>query len=146
MKRFLLGLTAVAALAAAAPALAHDHDDDDDWQVQRYDGYGQEYRHIMEGIQHGVSDGSFTPYQARRFYGELQAIRARADWDARHGVDSSGETAWRLRRLHEQMHVIHERGHERMDDGRYSGGSYSGYAGNGDGGGYRYTPYDPYRR
>ncbi len=130
MKRLILAALATSLLAAAAPALAHEGDDDD-WAVQSYDSFQQQYHHIWDGIQHGVSDGSYTPRQAQYFYGQLRSIQARADWEQRTGRFDPDEISDRLDSLHDRMHVAHERGHERLDnDWRYSGyGQRYGYGG-----------------
>src|SRR5215813_1115655 len=71
MKKMLLALLATSTLAIAAPALAHD--DDDDWgRAPSYQVFQQQYRHIWQGIQHGLSDGSYTPGQADYFARQLR--------------------------------------------------------------------------
>src|SRR5437762_2235413 len=74
MKKLMVALLATSTMAFAVPALAHDYDDQayaqDDWN-NGGDSYGefyQEYQHIWQGIQHGLSDGSYTPGQARGYY------------------------------------------------------------------------------
>ena len=129
MNKLLLALLATTVVAAAGPALAHD-DDDDDWGgAPTYQAFDQQYRHIWDGIQHGVSDGSYTPRQARYFYWQLQNIRARADWEQRSGYYDPGDVEARLESLHDQMHVAHERGHERLDNdwNSYGGSSFGRY-------------------
>ncbi|HKR88003.1 MAG TPA: hypothetical protein VJS38_07490 [Phenylobacterium sp.] len=77
MKKLVLAALAAAAMAAvAAPALAHEGDDDD-WSIESYDAFTQQYHHIWDGIQHGVSDGSYSPRQAQYFYRQLRGIQAR---------------------------------------------------------------------
>ena len=144
MKKILLALLATSTLAIAAPALAHD-DDDDDWgAVPTYQTFQQQYRHIWDGIQHGLSDGSYTPGQADYFYRQLRGIQQRAYWQARRGDYDPEWTEGELQRLHERMHVAHERGHDRLDNdwnrGSYGYRSYQPYSG-------YYTPYSySYRR
>lgn len=134
MKKLILAALAAASLAAvAAPALAHEGDDDD-WSIESYDAFAQQYHHIWDGIQHGMSDGSYSPGQAQYFYRQLRGIQARADWEQRTGQFDPEEISDRLQDLHERMHVAHERGHERMNN---EWGYGSGY-------GYGYQPY--YRR
>lgn len=128
MKTIILAGLAAAALAFAGPALAHG-DDGDDWSAQSYGAFDQQYHHIWDGIQHGVSDGSYTPWQARRFYRALQDIRARADWEQRSGYYNPADIENRLERLHDVMHEAHERGHERLDEQGYG----YGYGGGGFG-------------
>ena len=117
MKNLLMALLAASAVAAAAPALAHGDDNDNAWDASSYSDFSQQYHHIWYGIQHGMSDGSYTPWQARQFFRQLQSIRARADWEERSGDYNSGDIEARLARLHYQMHVAHARGHERLDNG-----------------------------
>jgi hypothetical protein len=120
MKMLVLAALATSAVAIAAPALAHDRDDD--WTVASYDAFAQQYRHIWDGIQHGVSDGSYTPREAQYFYRQLRSIQARADWEDRTGRFDSDEINDRLESLHDRMHVAHERGHERLESGDYGNG------------------------
>jgi len=122
MKKLILAALATSLIAVAAPALAHEGGDDD-WTVESYGGFTQQYHHIWDGIQHGASDGSYSPRQAQYFYGQLRSIQARADWEQRTGRFDPEEISDRLERLHDRMHVAHERGHERMD----SDWGYSGY-------------------
>jgi hypothetical protein len=97
----------------------HDdgHHDDDSWNNggETYADFNQEYQHIWEGIQHGLSDGSYTRRQAQGFYRSMQQIRARAASMERSGRYDTGDTQARLERLHETMHATHEAGHERLD-------------------------------
>ena len=137
MKTLLLGLAAAASLAMAAQALAHDHDDNDEvWAAQSYGDFNQQYQHIWQGIQHGVGDGSYNIYQARQYYRDLQGILARADWQERRGYYDPSDIEARLERLHDRMHVAHERGHERLNDDWNNGGDY-GYSNRS----YGYRPY-----
>lgn len=132
MKKLFLALLATTVVAAAGPALAHGDDDDDAWGAPSYQAFDQQYRHIWDGIQHGLGDGSFTPWQARSFYRQLQNIRARADWEQRNGYYDQGDIEARLETLHDHMHVAHERGHERLDN------DWNSYGGGGFGYGYGY--------
>lgn len=130
MKRLVLAILAAASMAAvAAPALAHEGEDDD-WTVESYEGFGQQYHHIWDGIQHGLSDGSYTPGQAQYFYRQLRGVQARADWEQRTGQFDPDEISERLNELHERMHIAHRLGHERLDNGGW-GAPY----------GYGYQPY-----
>jgi hypothetical protein len=133
MKKLLLALLATTVVAAAGPALAHDDDDDGDWGAPSYQVFDQQYHHIWDGIQHGLSDGSFTPRQAGYFFRELQNIRARADWEERRGYYDPDDIEARLEALHDRMHVAHDRGHERLDNDWNGYGSrgfgYYGYYG-----------------
>lgn len=91
--------------------------DDEAWNNggASYEDFNQEYQHIWQGIQHGLSDGSYTRRQAQGFYRAMQQIRARANWMERNGRYDPEDTQARLERLHETMHAAHERGHERLD-------------------------------
>ena len=124
MKTIIVAGLAAAALAFASPALAHG--DDDDWTAESYSAFTQQYQHIWDGIQHGVSDGSYTPWQARRFSRALQDIRAQAYWQDRSGAYDPEDIEQRLERLHDTMHAAHERGHERLDEQGYGGYGYGG--------------------
>jgi hypothetical protein len=98
-------------------AAQDDHHDDDAWNNggQTYADFNQEYQHIWEGIEHGVSDGSYTRRQAQGFYRSMQQIRARANSMERSGRYNTADTQARLERLHETMHAAHEAGHDRLD-------------------------------
>lgn len=125
MRKIILTALATSLLAVAAPALAHDGDDDD-WGIDSYSSFTQQYHHIWDGIQHGLSDGSYSPREAQYFYRQLRGIQQRADWEQRTGRFDPDEISGRLESLHDRMHVAHERGHERMDnDWGYQG--YQGY-------------------
>ena len=93
------------------------HGDDDSWNNggATYADFSQEYQHIWQGIQHGLSDGSYSRREAQGFYRAMQQIRARANWMERSGRYDPEDTQARLERLHENMHLAHERGHERQD-------------------------------
>ena len=115
MKKILLALLATSTLAIAAPALAHD--DDDDWgRAPTYQSFQEQYRHIWQGIWHGLSDGSYTSVQANYFADQLRSIQRRAYYDTRSGDYDPSWTEAQLDRLHERMHIAHERGHERLDN------------------------------
>ena len=147
MNKFMIALLATTTMAFAAPALAHPDDEDgvvvDNWNNggDSYAEFDQEYRHIWQGIQHGLSDGSYTSRQAQSYYRAMQQIHARADWQQRSGYYDPEDIQGRLERLHNTMHVAHDRGHERMDRWGDWGnsGRYNGYYN------YRSGPYD-YRR
>ena len=151
MKRLLIALAATTVLAAGGVASAHDfpgqneggYDQDEDWNNggSDYSQFQQEYDHITQGIQHGLSDGSYTRYQAAQYYRELQNIRRWAYYQQENGDYDSGQTQARLERLHERMHRAHARGHQRQREGY---GQYNRY---GYGQTYQYghrDGYDPY--
>ena len=128
MTKWMIALLASSVLAAGVPAIAqahsddqygaYSHDDDNDWNNggASYEQFDEEYRHIWAGIQHGLSDGSYTRREAQQFYREMQRIRARADWEQRNGDYDSDETQARLESPHERMHTAHERGHQRQNE------------------------------
>ncbi len=142
MNKLMVALLATTTMALAVPAMAHEHPDEpyaqgDDWNNggDSYAEFNQEYQHIWQGIEHGLSDGSYTQRQARQFYRAMQQIRGRADWMQRSGYYDPQDIQQRLERLHDYMHAAHEQGHERQ---------YQPYGyGNGYGNSYNY---DPYRR
>lgn len=146
MRKFLIAIMASSALAMAIPVVAQAHNDepgvasaDDDWNNggANYADFDQEYQHIWQGIQHGLSDGSYTRREAYRFYREMRNIRARAYWEERSGNYDPEDTQARLESLHERMHIAHERGHERLDSWR--GNDWQGDYNRGYGyGGYSY--------
>lgn len=119
MKRIVIALLAASALGAAAPAFAHDGDRPDgytDWDDGG--GYGrlaEMVQHDYEGVQHGVSDGAYTRWEAAGFSRELADIRRQADYFR----DRDGLRPWerqiierRLDSLHQRMHIAHDDGHE----------------------------------
>jgi hypothetical protein len=127
MKKLLLALLATSTLAVAAPALAHD-EGDDDWSAPSYSDFDQQHHPIWDGIQYGLSDGSYTPWQARRFSRELQSIRARAWWEQSRGYYDPEDTDARLESLHTRMHIAHDQGHERLNNDWHGySGQYGGY-------------------
>jgi len=138
MIKLIGALLAAAAIGAVAgPALAHPDDDGDDLNVASYSQYfgGYQnfdalYQHDCAGIQHGLSDGSYSPREARYFVMQLRNIRQReAYYRARDGWLSPQEgrdIQYRLERLHEVMHQAHDEGHAAQEDWNASPG-YSGY-------------------
>jgi hypothetical protein len=87
-----------------------------------YTDFNQEYQHIWQDIQHGLSDGSYTRWQAQGYYRTVQKIRSRATYMERQGRYGSSDTQASLQRLHEAMHAVHERSHESQNgyqDNRY---------------------------
>ncbi len=133
MKTLLIALLASSTLAAALPSLAQAHEYEnqgysqggwanDNWNNggDNYAEFNQEYQHIWQGIQHGLNDGSLSRRQAWRFSSELRSIQARAYWEQRRGGYNSGEAQAQLEQLHERIHAVHDRGHDRQ--GYYGAG------------------------
>ena len=144
MKKLLLGLMAASTLAMAAPALAHEGDDGSDevFATSSYNDFTPMYQHIWQGIQHGLSDRSYTRWRARRFYRELQSIRTRAWYEQRSGQYDPEDINARLQNLHESMHIAHAQGHERLnnENNDWNNGYNNGYD-NRSNGGYYGRPY-----
>jgi hypothetical protein len=92
-------------------------DENDYWGVESYADFGADYRHISEGIRRGREDGSLTAYEARRYEGQLQQIRSRADRQQRRGRFNPQEIEDRLTQLRAQMHVAREDGQGSNDQG-----------------------------
>ena len=149
MKKLFGALLAAAAIGAvASPALAHPDDDDDNGAYSQYFGGYQNfdalYQHDWQGIQHGLSDGSYSRSEARYFVMQLRSIRQReAYFRSRDGWLSPQEgrdIQLRLGRLHEVMHEAHEDDHAAQDDWNNGSPAYrgnNGYdQGNGNGNGY----------
>lgn len=132
MKKLLYALLAAAAIGAvSAPALAHDRDDETPGYGQYFGGYQNFealYQHDIAGIQHGLSDGSYTRREARYFLMQLRDIRQREDYFRSRDGDLSPQEGrdiqLRLERLHEGMHEAHEDGHAAQDD--WGGRGYRG--------------------
>lgn len=105
-----------------------------DYRNRGYAEFERQYRHTIEGIRHGLRDGTFSRARADSFYRELQSIRHAAFLARRNGNYSHGYIQARMARLHQRMHIRHDRAHERLDgyggyDSRY-GGYQPGYPGN----------------
>ncbi|MDP9424299.1 MAG: hypothetical protein M3Q19_15965 [Pseudomonadota bacterium] len=138
--KFLMVAAAAAALGTAGVAHAQypgqygygqyggGYSGGSDWNNGR-GGYGlfeREYRHTIEGIRHGLSDGTYSRRQADRFYRELENIRYDAMRSMRYGSYRDDFIRARMTRLHQRMHFKHDRNHDRQD-GYGSYGSYGGY-------------------
>jgi opacity protein-like surface antigen len=149
MRKLLMVTAVAAAFCAAGTAQAQyagqygygqyggGYSGNSDWNQGRrgYSQFDREYRHTIEGIRHGLSDGTFSPAQANRFYRELQSIRYDAMRSMRYGNYQDTYIQARMARLHQIMHFQHDRNHERYDGyGNY--GNYGDYAPNN--GGYDY--------
>lgn len=158
MNKLAIGLMATTVLAFAVPAVAQDYRGyggytgggyagdaygggygygySRNWERGGRTGFREEFNHVYAGIQHGMRDGSYTPWDARRFLREVESLRRlerfyRAN-DGRLNGWERRDLQQRLERLHDIMHVAHQRGHRRDDrSGYYGGGRYDG-----DGGGY----------
>ncbi len=142
MKKLLMMIAAGAALGIAGTASAQysgqygysnqyggGYNQNSDWNVRNrsYAGFDRQYRHAMDGIRHGLSDGTFTRSRANEFYRELQSIRRAAYLSQQYGNYRHGYIQARMAQLHQRMHVRHDRTHDRNDgnggyDPRY--GSY----------------------
>lgn len=149
MNKLLMVIAAGAALGTAGMASAQytgqygysgqyggGYNQNYDWNNQNrsYASFKRQYRHIIDGIRHGLSDGTYTRSRANEFYRELQSIRRAAYLSQQYGNYRYDYTQARMARLHERMHVRHDRAHERYDgyggyDPRY-GGYQPGYQGN----------------
>ena len=140
MKTLILSLVAAAALGVALPAAAHEDDyqrPSSDWNYNSaFGGFSDDVAHIQEGIQHGLSDGSYTRWQAMRFSRELRSIeRQIVGYNESDGDINPWERSMiqrRLDRLHSIMHVVHDEGHEQQYQGYGNYGNYGGYGGYGD--------------
>ena len=107
-----------------------------DWNYRnaRYAGFERDYRHTIDGIRHGLSDGTYKRSRANEFYRELESIRRAAYLSQQYGNYRHDYIQARMARLHQRMHIRHDRAHERNDrygqyDPRYGGYQY-GYQGN----------------
>lgn len=135
MKKILMVVAAGAALVTATSASAQNYGQyggyrqSNDWNM-RSAGYGrfdQQYRHTMQGIQHGLNDGTYSRSRANEFFRELQNIRRDAYRAQQYGNYRDDYIQARMARLHERMHQKHDRNHARQDGyGQYNGG----YGGN----------------
>lgn len=148
MNKLLMVIAAGAALGTAGMASAQYSGQDgysgqygggygqnNDWNQNRgYSGFDRQQRHTIDGIRHGLSDGTYTRSRANEFYRELQSIRRAAYLSQQYGNYRHDYIQARMARLHQRMHVKHERSHDRNDgysgyDPRYGGSQY-GYQGN----------------
>jgi len=91
--------------------------DDDDWNNggDTYAEFEEEYRHILQVIQHGQRDRTISRYRAQQFYRELQSIRRAAYYDQQDGGYEGDYVQSRLERLHDRIDARHDRNHERQD-------------------------------
>lgn len=158
MKKFAIGLMATTVLAFAVPAVAQDYRGygaytggvyangaygggygygySPNWERGGRVGFRYEFNHVYAGIQHGLRDGSYTQWEAQRFLREVENLRRLERYyrtnDGRLNGWERRDLQQRLERLHDVMHVAHQRGHRRDDRaGYYGGGRYDR-----DGGGY----------
>jgi hypothetical protein len=122
MKRLMIALLATTTMAFAAPGFAHETPAvgaaaEDQWSNggATYADFSQEYQHIREGIQHGLSDGSYTRSQADQYFRAMDDIRAQAQAMDQSGRYDSRDTQARLERLHGIMHDAHQSGHALQD-------------------------------
>ncbi len=142
MNKLLMVIAAGAALGTAGTATAQysgqygyngqyggGYSQNNDWNYRNHGfaAFERQYRHTIDGIRHGLSDGTFTRSRANEFYRELQSIRRAAHLSQQYGNYRHGYIQARMARLHQRMHVRHDRAHDRNDgyggyDPRY--GSY----------------------
>ena len=147
MKRHLAAFFAIGVIAVAVPtaASAREHgyergiqyrtdqyDRGNDWNRDQsgYNNFRRQFQHAYEGVQHGLSDGSFSRREARQCYWAIGDLRQRLDYyrsndgylDRREAQDLDH----RLARLHAFMHEAHEVGHDERDYG-YGGQSNGDY-------------------
>jgi hypothetical protein len=123
MKHLLVALLATSTIALGAPAFAHEGPEqagaaaDEQWSNggATYSDFNQEYQHIWDGIQHGLSDGSYTRTQAQQYFRAMEEIRARAEAMEQGDRYDPRDTQARLEQLHNVMHDAHERGHALQD-------------------------------
>ena len=138
MKRIVPALLASLALMIAIPAAAsaHEHDRDQgrgygqsDWDRESpgFDQFRQQIDHLYNGVEHGLSDGSYSRGEARQFYRSISSIRQRLDWYRRNSgylsPQKSADIERRLDQLHSVMHEAHEDGHDQQSYG-YDGRRY----------------------
>ena len=102
-----------------------------DWNNRNrsYASFERQYRHTIEGIRHGLSDGTFSRLRANQFHRELESIRRAAYLSQQYGNYNHGYIQARMARLHERMHIRHDRAHDRREgyggyDPRYGGYQY----------------------
>lgn len=143
MNKLLMVIAAGAALSTAGMASAQHsgqygysgqyggYSQNNDWNNRNrgYASFERQYRHTIDGIRHGLSDGTFTRSRANEFYRELQSIRRAAYLSQQYGNYSHQYAQARMARLHQRMHVKHERSHDRNDgyggyDPRYGSSQY----------------------
>ena len=121
MKRLMIALLSTSAIAFAVPAAAHPEDHattaEAPWNNggATYADFNREYQQVWDGVQHGLSDHSYTREQGDRFLATMREIRARADEMQREGRYDPQLTHVRLAQLHNEMDAAHERGHDRLD-------------------------------
>lgn len=135
MKKLLMIIAAGTALGTAATASAQyagqyggGYRQSNDWNARNsgYSRFDQQYRHTIEGIQHGLNDGTYSRSRANEFFRELQSIRRDAYRAQQYGNYRDDYVQARMARLHERMHNKHDRNHARNDgygqyDPRYDG-------------------------
>lgn len=128
-------VTGTAASAQYAGQYGGGYRQGNDWNVQNrgYSRFEQQYRHTIQGIQHGMNDGTYSRSRANDFFRELQSIRREAFRAQQYGNYQDGYVQARLSRLHERMHRKHDRNHARNEGyGQYDqgyGGTQPGYDG-----------------
>ena len=93
-------------------------------ESQQFDQFGEQFDHLYEGVEHGLSDGSYTRRQARQFERSINDLRRRLDWYRRNDgyLSPRGrqDIEWRLEQLHNALHEVHQDGHEDQAFGDYN--------------------------
>jgi|SRR5665213_782297 len=94
-------------------------DENDYWGVESHEDFDGDYNHISASIQRGREDGTFTPYQARRYTQQLQQVRARADYQERRGQFDPQDIQDHLTQLRRVMYVARQDNRYNTDNGNY---------------------------
>ena len=119
MNKLLLALLATSSLAFAAPAFAQQANDSYYWRAPTY-ALDVQYQRVLNDIQRGIDDGSYTDQEARQYYRELQAIEAQAQWQQDRGYYSPSDIEAQLVSLRQSLSVADERGQEQRYYGYYN--------------------------
>jgi hypothetical protein len=125
MKKVIAILLASSAVLVV-PAVANAHENDWQRESRQYGNFGQELDHLYDGVEHGLSDGSYSRGQARYYYRAINSVRRRLDayqendgylnrWEAQ-------DIQNRLESLHQDMHQAHAEGHQEQNYGYRNGG------------------------
>jgi hypothetical protein len=124
-------MLAAVSLAAAFPAIANAHEGYGRGSDGGYGNLRQEFQHLYAGVQHGLSDGSYSRREARQFYRAIESLRGRLDFYRNNDGYLSGwersDLRRRIQRLHANMHDAHANGHAERDYGYYDDRAYGDY-------------------